>query len=113
MNHPNDIAVYVVVNKDLSPGLKATQALHAAVEMTHHHKPAEDWVLNHKTVVILEASLEYLKFLKCKVQGHGYGAFPFIDTDLGPEITAVAFSPMKRDGWENRFFRDLPLAKFS
>lgn len=112
MSHPNDIAVYVIVDEDLPSGLKATQALHAAVEMTHHHKAAEDWVINHKTVVILEASVDYMRILKYKVGLEGYGVFPFIDSDLGPEITAVAISPMRRDGWGNRFFRDLPLAKF-
>jgi hypothetical protein len=113
MKSPNDIAVYVIVDKNLSSGLKATQALHAAVELTYSHKPAEDWVLNHKTVVILESSLDYLRLLQYKVELEGFKTFPFIDTDLGPDITAVAFSPMRRDGRENRFFRDLPLAKFS
>lgn len=110
--HPNDIAVYIIVDKTLPPGLKATQALHAAVEMTHHHKGAEDWVINHKTVVILEASFDYMSIIECKIAIQGYDTYPFVDKDLRAKFTAVAFPPMRRDGKENRFFRDLPLAKF-
>jgi len=108
-----DVAVYIIVDKKLPAGLKCTQALHAAVELTYHHESAKDWVLNHKTVVILEASLEYMKIVKYKVEMGGFKTFPFIDRDIGADTTAVAFSPMRRDGKENRFFKGLPLAKFS
>lgn len=113
MSHPNDIAVYVIVDEDLPSGLKATQALHAAVEMTHYHEGAEDWVTKHKTVVILEASFDYMALLECKIAIEGYDTYPFVDTDLRDKFTAVAFPPLRRDGKENRFFMDLPLAKFN
>ena len=79
------IPLYVVVRRDLEPGLKLAQACHATREFTR------SWPMEAvgDNLVVLDAEPEQLAELVVKAGGV-CSATAFHEPDLGGELTAVA-----------------------
>ncbi len=97
-----DIRCYVLANIDLPPIHAGIQALHASCELVWNHQKlpiVKEWVENHKTVVLLGATLEELNNMKNIFDLMGKCYSEFKEPDLDNLLTAVAFEPMPaKDG---------------
>ena len=97
--------MYILVNDKLTKSQRIPQASHAVSEYVFaYHNEVEDWIKNHKTMVVLQCSENKLKRLS-----HELKSKEFIDSDLDYMLTAVAFEPMSK-GEGDCFFRNMRLA---
>jgi len=104
--------LYVVVRGDLKPGLRAAQAVHAAIELSSNSpRGVFDWEVTDGSLVLLQtktpSDLEELRKQVLNLKPYAYGEFHEID--LNGELTSIAF-------WNEEFevlsdlVRELPLA---
>jgi hypothetical protein len=100
--------LYVVVRDDLAPGLRAAQAIHAAVTWTlEHGEPPPDLVVLETNDIDDVESFALWEKLQ---------AASFHEPDLDDQLTAVAFA-LHEGTWERsfdsacrRYLREMPLA---
>lgn len=101
--------LYIVVRADLAPGLQLSQALHAGQEwVLQRTDAARAWRASSNTVAIV-AVPDVAEFARVIERAHraGVDVVEFRDSDLSPELTALALEP--GDG-ARRLCRGLPLA---
>ena len=95
--------LYIVVNEDLSPGLAAAQATHAAIEFHHKHpEHAKAWRPSNNLVILAAPGREALEGLQARLNQIPHAAFH--EPDLGGDLTAICFAPEAA-----RFLSSLPL----
>ena len=95
--------VYVLVDEKLKAGLKISQSCHSVAELVNFHDGIEVWVELWKTIVILETSITSMHRLRLEAGSLGVKSYPFVDKDLGPDITSIAFSPISKSMGNNLF----------
>lgn len=86
--------LFAVLRKDLHPGAKACQAIHAVRAYAQEYPFIEAmWWRNSNTIVLLET--EDLLSLEAKAQSKGITCVRFVEPDWAPEgtLTALAFGP--------------------
>lgn len=93
--------LYVVVRKDLAPGLQMAQACHAVREFTREH-PKED--VGDNLVALNASGLEIMGFCQ-HADFHRLPWTVFSEPDLAHQVTAACFS-----GEMARELSSLPLA---
>jgi len=95
--------LHIVVNKDLSPGLKLAQVAHVAHEFGKAYPQADVG----DTMVVLEAGEDELLFNYIEVyQDKLTEVLGFFEPDLNNQLTAVAFGSAAKSK-----LRHLPLAR--
>jgi hypothetical protein len=97
--NPHDyMKMYVLVNREsLTLVQCGVQACHSVAEFmdVYGEKPrVKDWVQNHKTMILLEATQQDLQRMKEALAWYGYVHKSFYEPDLNNLETAVAFEPM-------------------
>jgi peptidyl-tRNA hydrolase len=101
--------MYVVIRKDLKPGLMLAQGIHAAILFNDEHSEiAKEWHQQSDYLAVLEAQneAELLYFIDmASADGIKYSVFR--EPDLNNQITAATFEPGERT---KRMLRLLPLA---
>lgn len=102
----SDLKMYIAVNSTLTLPQAAVQACHALGEylleagMT---EVAQEWLNNHKTIVILSATLQEMMEIMCEGSiRYSY----FCEPDLNYEYTALCFEPTNNP---HKLIRRLPL----
>jgi hypothetical protein len=91
--------MYILVNNKLTKSQRIPQASHAVAEyMFEYHDEIEDWVRNHRTMVVLQCSEERMEILSSNLKSRG-----FRDDDLDNMLTAVAFEPMTKEEGSKHF----------
>lgn len=91
--------MYILVNDKLTKSQRIPQASHAVAEYVFdYNKELEDWVRNHRTMVVLQCSEERMEILSRELKSR-----VFVDEDLDDMLTAVAFEPMTRDEGSHYF----------
>lgn len=87
--------LYVIVDSELSPGLKAAQGIHAVAKFAEKHPDVYwDWYINSNNIVVLESS-EIVR-MALTMQLSGYRSVHFREPDLDNAITAVCVEPKAR-----------------
>jgi peptidyl-tRNA hydrolase len=101
--------LYIAVRADLSPGLQAAQAVHAAIEYAaQNHHSATHWRATSNNVVIVSVPDEWaLTKLGMRAGQAGIRSYPVWEPDIGNTLTAVAFEPADNP---RKLVADLPLA---
>jgi hypothetical protein len=92
-----DIRMYVLVNSQLPTLHAGIQAGHALAEVVHYHQGLpilKEWVENHKTLILLSATLEQMSEMKDYFKSKDRKFSSFSEPDLDNLETAVAFEPM-------------------
>jgi len=84
--------------------MQCVQAIHAAVEAVHHFYQS---VTNLHTVVLTVENIQEARQL---LDRRGIRYRYFIDSDLGPDITALATEPIT--GEKRKAFSNYPLLRF-
>jgi peptidyl-tRNA hydrolase len=89
--------LYIVVRSDLSPGLQASQSVHAAHQFAVDHPDLfARWFRESNTIVIVNAPNETaLETLRIRAIERGIPMSSFMDEDLGTAVTALALGPGK------------------
>lgn len=83
---------YILVRADLTQAQQAVQAAHAAVEAARAFPDSED----HPHLVICTVpNLRCLEIALSRLSERGLQCFPFVEPDLGGELTAFATSPLR------------------
>lgn len=99
--------LYIIGRKDLKPGLRAAQMVHAI--MSHAlSKPKEtgEWFATSNNIVLLEVvDRVALEELLGRLVANGIGVVAYHEPDLGDELTAIATG-----GDAKRMLSNLPLA---
>jgi peptidyl-tRNA hydrolase len=90
-----DQRLYIVVRADLSPGLQAAQAVHAALEFAvAHPQMTSDWTRESNYLILLALPDEYaLMGLIEQANKLGIEHTAVREPDVNDEITAVALAP--------------------
>lgn len=101
--------LYVAVRADLSPGLQAAQAVHAAFEFSHQHPDVvHRWMSDSNYLVIVSVPDEgALCDLMTAAGAKGIGHTAVREPDIGDELTACVLAPGDA---ARRFCSNLPLA---
>ena len=101
--------LYVIVRKDLKPGLQLSQSCHAAMHFYFDYpKLTEDWIKNSDFIVILNIEDEQkLQELLKTANKLNIAASAFYEPDLNNELTAIALAPCQMS---KKLCRGLPLA---
>lgn len=91
--------MYILVNSKLTKSQRIPQASHAVAEYVFDYRDGlEDWLRNHRTMVVLQCNEEHMKILSRQLKSKG-----FVDEDLDDMLTAVAFEPMTREEGSHYF----------
>ena len=96
-NKKEDIRMYVLVNSQLPTLHAGIQAGHSVAEFVHYQQSLpilKDWVENHKTLILLSATLDQISEMKSYFISKGRRFASFREPDLDDLETAVAFEPM-------------------
>lgn len=101
--------LYVIVRKDLAPGLKAAQAAHALRQFTHEHPEIDnEWFHTSNYLALLEIENEQkLEELKHKIISANIKYAEFREPDLDNSLTGLTIEPGKIS---KKLVRHLPLA---
>lgn len=101
--------LYIAVRGDLSPGLQAAQAVHAAFELQYHHPNViGEWVRNSNYLVIVSVPNEDALLALTDRADDLKIKFGLIrEPDLDNQATAIAFHPSES---ARRLCSSLPLA---
>lgn len=101
--------MYVVTRRDLSPGLQATQAAHAALKFSVQYPDlTRRWEEDSNFLIILSVEDETaLLRLVEKAESQGIRCIRFHEPDLDNEMTAIALEPSEAS---QRLCSSLPLA---
>jgi len=99
--------LYIVVRADLSQGLKLAQACHALRAFGARHPEIDrEWFERSNNIAVLVVPDEQkLRELLELTESRGLAVAPFLEPDLGDQMTALALEPSAK-----RFLRRLPLA---
>jgi peptidyl-tRNA hydrolase len=108
------LRMYIMVRSDCLPiEYCVPQACHAVAEYMKqcgHQDKTKDWIDNHKTMVVLQGTLEDMNKEMKKCWNRGDACKAFCEPDLDGEMTAVVFEPVTRkDGRE--YFGEYKLLK--
>lgn len=97
------------MRNDLSPGLQAAQAVHAAVEFcVSDPETAARWHRESNFLVVVSVADEFaLAALLRQAGDAGVQAHPVREPDIGDELTAIAFEP---GAGARKLCAELPLA---
>jgi hypothetical protein len=111
-NPADYMKMYVLVDRESLTLVQAgVQACHAVAEFMDEfgEKPrVQDWVKNHKTMILLEGTQQDLQRMKELLAWYGYVHKSFYEPDLCNLETAIAFEPiLASEGKE--IFRHLKL----
>lgn len=101
--------VYIVTRQDLSPGLQAAQAAHAAFQFAVEHRAlATQWQKESNFLVILSVPDEgTLIDFGQMIEKNNIPVTWFMEPDIDNEITAITLAPSPRTV---ELCQDLPLA---
>lgn len=90
--------MYILVKRDsLSSVQVAVQSSHAMAEFMYEYynlPKVKDWVTNHKTLILLEATMGQIIEMKVRCGNEGLSFKSFIEPDLHNMETACAFEPV-------------------
>lgn len=95
---PDKAHLYVFTRRDLPSSVAACQSIHAASNLTFHHKDklAAEWG-HYGPTLVLCGELDEPR-LRDRLRKLGDEAVPFFEPDLLHELTAVAYyGRLKRD----------------
>lgn len=87
--------LYIVVRKDLKPGIQLAQALHAALHFSFDHRAlCEKWmnISDHICVLHIDNEEELQKLLY-KANSKRIVSSTFNEPDLDNSLTAICFEP--------------------
>lgn len=89
------IKFYLIIRKDLSPGLQLAQVSHGSNEFAAKDPKAFiKWYVESKYTVVLHAEdLKHLYEIKKSLIKEGCLIYPFYEPDLGNELTCIAINP--------------------
>lgn len=98
------VKLYAIVDRDLSPGPKCAQAIHAVLEFAYTH-PAlvERWHADSNRIVVLEHG--DVVELADRLEAEGLLVVRFREPDLGDRVTAICAEPRAA-----RLLAEIPLA---
>jgi len=102
----DDIRMYILVNRPVLPLVHCVvQSSHAAADFVfyHHNENTRNWVVNHKTMIILEATELQMVETMNQFASDSLNYQPFWEPDMSNVLTAVAFQPMKKAAAEKYF----------
>lgn len=86
--------LYIVVRGDLSPGLAAAQAVHAAFAFSRAHPDVvEPWIADPYLVLLTVPDESALIGLVSKALARGVKVAAWHEPDMGDALTAVALEP--------------------
>lgn len=93
-NYSND-RLYIAVRNDLTPGLQAAQAVHAAFFFAQKYpEVTQEWLADSQYLVIVAVeSSEALWELNHKAYSANIPFSVWSEPDLNDEVTAIAFAP--------------------
>jgi peptidyl-tRNA hydrolase len=101
------VKLYLVTRKDLAPGARASQLVHAMRQFTEEHPGVDrEWFTRSNTVVLLEVPTEQvLEKLEQKARIADVPVSIFREPDLDNALTALTLGPSGA-----KLVRNLPLA---
>jgi peptidyl-tRNA hydrolase len=107
-DQPQFDRLYVIVRGDLSPGLAAAQAVHAAFQFSREHPSlTEPWMQDSQYLVIVTVpSIEDLWDKRLLANERGIQSSIWHEPDMGNQATALVLAPC--DG-ARRMCANLPL----
>ncbi len=99
--------LFLITRKDLLPGVRASQLVHASTEFAKKHPELHhEWFVNSNFVCLLEVKDEdELNLLLAKVNSNDIATAYFREPDRNDEMTAIALGPTAK-----KLVRHLPLA---
>lgn len=99
--------LYIVVRKDIPPGLMLAQSCHALRAFVAEHPEIDrKWFAESNNIVVLETPTEAaLLALADSLRSGGIATSVFTEPDLDDEVTAAAFGPSA-----SALLANLPLA---
>ena len=92
---PENARLYIAVREDLSPGLAAAQAVHAAFAFAAEHpRLVEPWQRDSQYLVIVSVPDEMaLVALASRAFGQGVALTTWHEPDMNDSATALALQP--------------------
>lgn len=102
--------MYVLVRRDLKPGLRCAQGMHAVAEVClQYPEKAWEWNKSGNYMIVLEvADLDSLLEWNSRIAATSFLAgYAWTEPDLDDEMTAIVVLPRPH---ENVYFNSLPLA---
>jgi hypothetical protein len=107
-NNPKDIRLYILANSELPPIHAGIQSLHSSCELVWYFRDnplIKEWIENHKTVVLLSASITQMEDMKEYFRREGKIYKEFLEPDLDNLLTSIAFEPMTAEEGKTIFGR--------
>lgn len=106
----DDDFVTVIVRKDLAPGYKLAQSVHAAFNFSvEFRQEMEQWQAKSNYLCCLEASDFQIDVLRAKLDHEKIKYTIFEEPDIGNVLTAIAIEALPRDV-HKKLFKNFKLA---